>query len=567
MPKKGKKQRKSALEDYCGRVQTGEVVACKTLKKICSRLLREIEYGYKQWHFDRDAAERPVNFIEQFCFIPTGKLGKPFILEDYERAWVEAIFGFVDDDGNRRFREVFIEVGRKNGKTSLVAAIELYMLIADGEGAPQIYNAATTQAQAELAFNACNRMRRQSQLIARHVTKRTDSLSCDLNMGYIRPLAANTSHLDGLDVHCGVLDEIHAMTTRDIYDLIRQGMAAREQPLLIQITTNGFTRNGIFDEQLAYAKKWVDGTLDDDNADRFLAFIYELDDREEWESETSWLKANPGLGTVKSWDFMRQNYAKAKHDPSFRPTFLTKDLDMPENASVAWLTFDEAVNRATYKFEDMGFRYGICGFDAADTVDLTSAQMIMMRPDDDHIYLKSMYWIPEDVILAYSESGKRRERDDAPYLKWIERGLMRTVKGNKVDKKVLIEWLQELKEEDDLWTYAVGFDPWHMDDSTVRELEAFVGASRVFRIRQGAMTLSQPMKQLRADYQAGRIVDNDNPLNQFCRMNVMVRQDVNGNLSPDKRNNNPKNRIDGFMAELDAYATLYRVYDDYMNVC
>ena len=560
-------KKKTALQDYCERVISGEITSCKKLKKVCERLLREIKDGYKQWRFDRERAERPVEFIENFCHIPSGKLGKPFILEDYERAWVEAMFGFVDEDGNRRFREVFIEVGRKNGKTSLVAAIELYMLIADGEGAPQIYNAATTQAQAELAFNACNRMRRQSQLIARHVTKRTDSLSCDLNMGYIKPLAANTSHLDGLDVHCGILDEIHAMVNRDIYDLIRQGMAARDQPLLIQITTNGFTRNAIFDEQYAYATKWIDGQLDDDNADRFLAFIYELDDREEWEDETAWVKANPSLGAVKSWDFMRQNYAKAKNDPSFRPTFMTKDLDMPENASVAWLTFDEAVNHTLYTFKDMKFRYGICGFDAADTVDLTPAQMLMMRPNDDHIYVRSMYWVPEDVILADMESGKRRERDDAPYQKWIERGLMRTVKGNKVDKKVLIEWLQELKEEDDLWTYAVGFDPWHMDDSTVRDLEAFVGASRTFKIRQGAITLSQPMKQLRADYQSGRIIDNDNPINQWCRMNVMVRQDANGNLAPDKKNGSPKNRIDGFMAELDAYVTLYKVYDDYQNMC
>lgn len=560
-------KRKSALQDYCERVISGEITACKKLRKTCERLLKEIKDGYKCWHFDIDYAERPVEFIENFCHIPSGKLGKPFILEDYEKAWVQAIFGFVDDEGNRRFREVLIEVGRKNGKTSLVAAIELYMLIADGEGAPQIYNAATTQAQAELAFNACNRMRRQSQLIARHVTKRTDSLSCDLNMGYIKPLAANTSHLDGLDVHCGVLDEIHAMTTRDIYDLIRQGMAAREQPLLIQITTNGFTRNAIFDEQLAYATKWIDGQVDDENADRFIAFIYELDERDEWESESSWVKANPGLGTVKSWDFMRQNFAKAKNDPSFRPTFMTKDLNMPENAAVAWLTFDEAVNVLTYDFKKMGFRYGICGFDAADTVDLTSAQMLMMKPDDDHIYVRSMYWIPEDVIIADMESGKRRERDDAPYQKWIERGLMRTVHGNKVDKKVLIEWLQELKEDEDLWTYAIGLDPWHIDDYTLRDLEMFAGKNRVFKVRQGAITLSQPMKQLRADYAANRIIDNHHPINEWCRMNVMVRQDANGNLAPDKKNNNPKNRIDGFMAELDAYTTLYNVYDDYRSMC
>ena len=564
MPRK--KKRTSYLEEYCLKVGSGKITACKKLKRICERLLKELKNGYKAWTFDPDAAMRAVEFIEGFCFIPSGKLGRPFVMELYERAWTEAIFGFVDKNGNRRFQEVFIEVGRKNGKTSWVAAVELYMLIADGEGAPQVYNAATSYDQATLAYNACNKMRLQSKYIAKHVTKQSDRLYCDLNMGYVKPIASNTEHIDGFDVHCGVLDEIHAMRDRDVYDLIKQGMGARDQPLLIQITTNGFVRNSIFDAQYDYASRWVDGKVKGKDADRFLCFIYELDDRDEWDDPKCWIKANPGLGTVKKREFIEGCVSRAKNDPTFKPTVMTKDFNMPENSSVAWLDFDDAVNVLTFDFREMAFRYGICGFDASDTIDLTCAQMLMMRPGDDRIYEKSMYWIPEDVIRADEDSGRRTERDGVPYQAWIARGLMRTVPGNKIDKRVLIEWLTELKEDEDLWTYAIGVDPWHMDDSTMRDLESFVGSSRVFKIRQGAQTLSQPMKQIKADYAANRIIDNHNPINEWCRMNVMVRSDANSNIMPDKKGLNPKNRIDGFAAELDAYITLCNCMDDYKAV-
>lgn len=453
--------------------------------------------------------------------------------------------------------------------TSLIAAIELYMLMADHEGAPQIYNVASSKDQASLAYGAARKMVAQSKKISKRVRKGTvverdsDGLICDFNMGYISVLSSQTKHLDGLDVHLGVIDELSAIENRDLYDLVKQGMAARDQPLLLTITTNGFTRNGIFDAQYNYACGWLDGKVKDD---RFIAFIYELDSRDEWEDEKCWKKANPGLGTVKKLAFLRNAVKKAKQDPEYLPTVLTKDFNIPENNAVAWLTFDEAVNEETFEYADMGFRYGICGFDASDTIDLTSAQMLMMRPDDDHIYERSMYWIPEDTIQADIESGNRHERDFVPYQQWISRGLLRTVPGNKIDKRVLLEWLEELKEEDDLYTYAIGFDPWHMDDSTCAELESFVGKERAVKVRQGVITLSQPMKQLKADYAAHRLVDNHNPINEWCRMNVSIKIDTNGNIQPVKKLNNPRFRIDGFAAELDAYVVLNNLYDDYMQI-
>lgn len=557
------RRKQSELERYCKLVVDGKIVACDKVQKVCQRLLNDIKTPYRQWHFDQDKAEKAVEFIETFCKIPSGKLGAPFELELYEKAWIEAIFGFVDEDGLRRYQEVLIIVGRKNGKTSLSAAIELYMLLADGEGAPQIYNVANSEDQAKLGFNACCKMLRQSDKLQKHTRKRELDIYCDGNMGFIRALAANTSTMDGLDVSCAVLDELAAMRDRDLYDLVKQGMSSREQPLLLQITTNGFYRNGIFDAQYAYADGWLDGSIPDD---RFLAFVYELDDRREWLDPKCWIKPNPGLGTVKSREYLRNGVNKAKNDPSYLPTLLTKDFNVPENSSTAWLSFEEAVNKEKVDLKSMGFKYGIAGFDAADSVDLTAAQVLLMRPGDEHIYELSMAWLPEDVLIADMESGTRTERDGVPYQQWMARGLLRTVPGNKVDKRVLIEWFEDIEREYGIYVYALGYDPWHIDVPTKREFEQWVGKDRCKEVRQGVKTLSQPMKQLKADLRANRIVDNHNPLNEWARMNVSIRTDINDNIQPEKNRNNPKNRIDPFMAELDAYITLYDFMDEYEQV-
>lgn len=552
----------SDLEKYCTYIVSGKIRACKKVKQVCERLLNDLK-NPGRWHFDKAKADRATDFIERFCCIPSGKLGAPFKLELYEKAWVQAIFGFVDGDGLRRYQEVLIVVARKNGKTSLCSAIELYMLVADGEGAPQIYNVANSQDQANLGFNAAHKMVQLSSKLGKKVIKRDGDLYCSGTMGTIAALASNTGAMDGLDVHCGVIDELAAMKDRDLYDLVKQGMSARDQPLLLTITTNGFVRNGIFDSQYEYAEGWLEGRIADD---RFLAFIYELDDRNEWKDEKNWIKPNPGLGTVKKKEFLKSGVNKAKNDPSYLPTLLTKDFNVPENNAAAWLSFEEATNTETIDFKSMGFRYAVVGFDAADSIDLTSAQILMMRPNDDKIYELSMHWIPEDVIKRDMESGSRKERDDVPYQMWIKRGLMRTVPGNKVDKRCLIDWLQEVESEYGIYVYAIGYDPWHIDVPTEHEYELFVGKERCLKVRQGAKTLSQPMKQLKSDYANNRIVDNHNPVNEWARMNVSIRTDINDNIQPEKCSNNPKNRIDPFMAELDAYITLYNFYDEYQQM-
>ena len=556
--------RVSDAEKYIRDVAEGRITACKRIKQLAEMMLPRFEDGYKKWHFDIDKAERPVKFIEKFCCLPRGEVGSPFEMTDYEKAVIEIAFGFVDDNGIRQFQEVLVIIARKNGKTAWGAALELYMLIADGEGAPQIYNVATSKDQASLAYGDVYRMVQKSKELRKEVRKGTvvdrdqDGLICDRTMGYITPLTSQTRHLDGLDVHFCLFDEMAACTNRDQYDLVKQAMSARKQPMLWAITTNGFERENLFDDQYDYACGILDGTIEDD---RMLPFIYELDSRDEWVRDDCWKKSNPGLGVVKSWDYMKDAVNKGMQDPSFLPTLMTKDFNMPESRASAWLTFDEATNEEKFDISEMGFRYGIAGFDASDTTDLSAAKILMMRPDDPKIYELSMYWLPEDALNK--DSGYRKERDDVPYRIWEEKGLLRTVPGNTVPKRVFIDWLEEVKQNYDVYTFAIGYDPWHIIGMDEEALVQYVGKDRCVPVRQGPKTLSQPMKQLRAQFAGDLVVDGHNPVNEWCRMNVSVKTDVNANIQPVKMQGKAKNRIDGFMAELCAYVAYMLYKDDY----
>ena len=483
------------FEKYFGNILDGKIIACDKIKRI-SEILIEQFLNPGEFHFDLDIANRHIEFIERFCKQPTGKLGRPLKLELFQKARFQAIFGFVDDNDLRQYNEVLIIEGRKNGKTTETAAVELDMLVNDKEGSPQIYNVATMLDQAKLGFNAANKMRSQSPLLKKHIRKRAADLYCPFNMGFIKALASNANSLDGLDTHCGVIDELAAIKNRDIYDLVKQSMGARSQPLLFCITTNGFVREGIFDAQYKYASDILSGKAQNK---RFLPLIYELDSIEEWDKEECWIKANPGLGTIKSLDYLRQMVQKAKDDETFKPTVLVKDFNMKQTSAAAWLRYEDFENTEEV---GTGFRYGIGGMDAADSIDLNAAKVLCMKRDDPRIYVRQMYWIPQTILDRQELSGDRKGRDSAPYQLWKDQGLIRTVEGNKVDKRVMLEWFKEIRDEEDIYILYIGYDPWHIDDSLLREFQMEFGEKSMIPVRQGVITLSQPMKDLKADLQA-----------------------------------------------------------------
>ncbi len=471
------------FEQYFTQIADGKITACDKMKKISDRLLEQY-LNPGEFHFDYDIASRHTIFIEKFCKLPTGKLGTPLKLELFQKARLQAIFGFVDDNDIRQYNEVLIVEGRKNGKTTETAAIELDMLVNDKEGSPQIYNVATMLDQAKLGFNAADKMRRQSVLLKKHIRKRAADLYCEINMGFIKALASNANSLDGLDTHCGVIDELAAIKNRDIYDLVKQSMGARQQPLLFCITTNGFVREGIFDSQYKYASDILDGKADNK---RFLPFIYELDHISEWDKEECWIKANPGLGTIKSFDYLRQMVQKAKDDDSFKPTVMVKDFNMKQTSEAAWMRYEDFENEETFDFR---FRYAIGGMDAADSIDLNAAKALCMRPGDEKIYIKQMYWIPQSVLDRQELDGDRKGRDNVPYQLWKDQGYLRTVEGNKVNKRVMLDWFCELRDQEDLYILYIGFDPWHIDDSLLQEFKNEFGEKAMIPVRQGVITCS-----------------------------------------------------------------------------
>lgn len=553
------------LRQYTTAVLSGEITACHKIKQVSELLLDKLDHPekHKPYVFDEQLADRPISFIEKFCMQPKGKTGAPLKLELFQKAILQAAYGFVDTDARlRQYQEILEIIGRKNGKTTKLAANNLFMLIGDGEGAPEIYTVATKLDQAKLCFNSTHTMVKLSPLLAKRIKKRVSDLYYPKNMGFIKPLASNTNSLDGLDGHGATIDELSAIKNRDVYDLTKQSMAARRQPLLFCITTNGFVRGGIFDAQYDYAKGVLDGKIKDE---RFLPFIYELDDRDEWPDETKWIKANPGLGTIKKRDYLRSAVEKARNDETYLSTVLVKDFNLKENSASAWLNWSEVYHPLKFDFGTMGFKYGIGAFDMAETTDLTAAKLLCMRPDDPVIYVLSMYWLPEEVLIQTQKTGSQRGRDSVPYDLWEKQGFLRIVPGNKIDKRLVLEWFREVAEQYDICIPWVGFDPWHVDDSLLKEFKCEFGKNSMLPVRQGPYTLSAPMKELKGDMAADLIAYNNNPVDIWNLLNLHIKTDINGNIQPAK-GLSVTQRIDGGVALIIGYVTLKNKLNDYQSL-
>ena len=438
--------------EYWRKIESGEIVACKRLKQQFQKLVEEIENPRDPWVFDLEKANKPIEFIERFCKHSKGKwIGKPVKLELFQKAKIQAVYGFVHKEtGLRRCREVFTLVGRKNGKSTEKAATGNYMMIGDGEGGAEVYSVATKKDQARIVFSEAVNMVAQSPALSKHVKKRKSDLYFPVTFSKFEPLASDSNSLDGLNVHYGIMDELHAIKDRNLYDVIKQAMTAREQPILDMITTAGFVRECIFDSIYTYACNVLDGIVEDE---RFLAFIYELDDRSEWTDFRAWEKANPGLGTIKSYEELAANVERAKNDPNFLPTVLTKDFNIRDTVAGTWLTFDQINNEETFDIEEFRGCYAIGGADLSSTTDLTCATLLMMKPGSDKKYCIQQYFLPEDLV------EQRVKEDKIPYDKWAERGLLTLCPGNKVNYSDVTAWFMKMYQEYGIIPFWIGYDP------------------------------------------------------------------------------------------------------------
>lgn len=549
------------IREYWREIETGKVAVSAKLRKTFEKIVSDLDDS-NEWFYSPARANHVLEFAENFCKHSKGKWGGTAVrLELWEKAILATIFGFIDIEGNRKYREAILIVGKKNGKSLLASIVGNYMLVADGEPGPEVYAVATKRDQAKIIWLEARRMVRKTPVLLKRVKCLVAEMLCDANDGTFKPLASDSDTLDGLNVHCGLMDEIHQWKNgKALYDIIADGVTAREQPLIFMTSTAGTIREDIYDQKYDEACRVINGYFDPNGYkdEHFIAFIYELDARSEWTDPKAWQKANPGLGTIKNIKTLAAKVEKAKANPLLVKNLVCKEFNIRETSSEAWLPFDVLNNTNTFDIARLKPRYGIAGIDLSSTTDLTSAAVVFRVPNDPTLYVEQMYWLPADLL------EQRVREDKIPYDAWAEQGLLRLCEGNKIRYHDIVEWLLEVQYKKDIYIHKIGYDSWSAT-YMVDEIKDKFGESVPEAVIQGPKTFSGPMKTFAADLNAKLINYNNNPITKWNLANAAVQVDRNDNYSLVKTSN-PRRRIDGVAALLDAYIVLERNLDEYMSI-
>lgn len=557
----------SPIMEYYSQIKGGKVTVSRKVQRIYQKLTEDLSGSTgadgTMYHYSPSRANHILEFAENYCRHSKGKLGGQLVvLELWEKAMLAAMFGFIDDEGRRRYREVVLIVAKKNGKSLISSIVGLYLQVGDGEPGAEVYAVATKKDQAKIIWGEAKRMVNKSPELRKLIKPLVGEMDCAVNESVFKPLASDTDTLDGLNVHGALMDEVHQW--RDgmaLYNIIADGTTAREQPMTLITTTAGVVREDIYDNKYEYAAKVIIGYDDPDAGivdDHFLPFIYELDAREEWEDERCWPKANPGLGTIKNIRQLRDKVRKAQQSPDLQRNLLCKEFNIRETSGGSWLSFDDINNETLFDVAELRPRYGVGGADLSSTDDLTAACVIFMLPECSDIYVIPMFWIPADLVERHINEDKVR------YDIWIDKGWVRTCPGNRINPDAVREWFLEVQSEYDIYLNLVGYDSWSAE-LWVNEMKRSFGDSTMRPVIQGKKTLSNPMKMLAKDLQAHKIIYNNNGVLKWCMANTCVDEDRNGNIQPIK-SRKPTQRIDGLAALLDAYTVLQDNLNDYLSV-
>lgn len=538
----------STTQDYCRkaaryieRVLSGKIPACRFVKLACERQqadLARAKGGRWKFIFDKSAANRVCAFIERLHHVKGPKAGQNIRLEGWQCFILTVIFGWKNrKTGVRRFRKAYIEVPRGNGKSTMLSGIGLFMETADGEKGADVYSFATTKEQARIVFNDALAMTRGNRDFrdAFGVTALNHSIVVIGTNSTFRPKSADADTLDGLNTHCGIIDELHAHKTRYVFDVVESSITKRNQPLIVCITTAGFILDGICMEQRRTIAHILDGSIQDD---AYFGIIYTIDPGDDWQSEAALRKANPNWGISVQPDAAISAQNSAKINTSAQKNFLTKYLDIWVNSDSAWLDMERyrrCIDREI-KREDFAGQYAIFGIDLASKIDISAIIRVFWRPDPDtgemHYYVFADYYLPEAAING---------SDNPQYDGWRRAGFIHATGGEVTDLAALEG---ELMAEIPLYqTISVAYDPMQATQLSQNLLQA---GAPMTEVPQTLKNLSEPMKLLQALIYAGRMHIEDNPATHWMMSNVVCHTDAKENIYPRKEKKD--NKIDGAVA-------------------
>lgn len=533
---------KEALQ-YSNDVVDGSITACVLVKQACQRYLDDLEHGHKRGlYFDEEEAQLACDFYPMFTCHIKGKLaGQPIELEPWQAFSIVNVFGWkIKATGARRFRTVYEEVARKNAKSTKLSGVGLYMTGFDGEGGAEVYSAATTKDQARIVFNDAKAMVLKSPHLKRVFSTYKNNIHVANDASKFEPLSSDANTLDGLNVHCGIIDELHAHKTREVYDVIETATGSREQPLLYAITTAGTNKLGICYEIRTYASKVLSGVVEDDS---FFSVIYTLDERDDWEDEANWLKSNPNLGKSKNIDDMRRLAKKAKEMPTARANFLTKHLNVWVNSAESWMNMDKWEKCKSIADDELLQQYPCwIGLDLANKLDVAALVMVF-KDFDGNFHVKCRFYLPEEIIQS-----KPRTIGNM-YQLWSESGYLTLTEGNIIDHDYIDEDIRAICSEYNV--QEIAFDPW---GGTQLSLGLANDGFNMIEVPQTVKNLSEAMKEVEALVHAGRLNHGDNPMLNWMASNVTAKIDKNENVFPQK--DHADNKIDGMVAMFTAMSRI-----------
>lgn len=557
----------SYLIEYYDKCKSGEILIGQELMSQLDMLMDDL--GNPLYRFDPTEAHKRIKFIENECRHSISPFaGKPFILELWQKALMEALYGFyMEIEGRwlRRFTELLLVVGRKNGKSSWCSALALAEFFCGNRGT-NLMCASNDYEQAGILFDEINAMREESPKLEKVSRKNIKGIFMGnpkqrkkkgkfsyQNKAKIKKLSAKTGGKEGRNLDVVIVDETHEMKDDSLIMPLKQSMSTKDEPLFIEITTEGFTQGGHLDNTLIDARRVLKGEL---LRPRQLIWLYTQDNEAEiWQDRRSWVKSNPNLGVSKKWFYLDGLVEEARTKSSTRAFMLAKDFNIKQSSAEAWLQQAEIINVDTFDLKEFTGAFYISGNDFAETTDLCASSILLRKPGDRKIYIHTRYWIPESKL--------KNSPDDVDYKAWEKAGLITIVAGNSVESSMIADWHFELLKEYDLKPFRSGYDNRFAKDFQNRYVELF-GDKITVNVPQEAKVLNNPMRTLEEDLRGKLVNYQNNPICFWCFCNTGIKVDSLGRIMPVKMHSTK--RIDGTVSKIIAYATLELCRSEFMEL-
>jgi phage terminase large subunit-like protein len=553
----------SYLLEYINKCKSGEILIGHELMMMLDVLLEHFDNPNIKIEFEE--AHKRIRFIETKCkHFEAPFSGKPFLLELFQKAFIEAIYIFKIYDEEigrwvRMYTEVLFLVSRKNGKTPLLSALDLAEFFCGEEGT-KILCSSNDYEQADLMFQAIDAMREESPALAKVTRKNIKGIFFGnpkkpkhtgkfsyRNKGNIRKISAKTGAKEGRNIRIASVDEVHELKDNTSIMPIRQALSTQDEPLYCELTTEGVVNDGYLDHRLKEARQVLNGEMD---RPRWLIWLYTQDTEQEvWQNEKTWVKSNPGLGVIKKWSFLRQMVEEAKTSKSTRVFVMSKDFNIKQNNATAWLTPEDIKNEEQFDIEEFRNSFAIGAVDLSKSGDLASARVIMMKPGSQKKYTIRKYFIPE------SKLGDLSKEDRDMFKQWIREDRIEVSPGNENDFSLVTAWFVKLLKDYGIRPFKVGYDKWSAI-YWVKEMESY-GFDCV-RVAQEFGSMSEPMKLVEADLKSNLLVTNDDPIDKWCLENTALSINSKEEILPKKVQGKEDKKIDGAVTIIISY----RVYID-----